>query len=146
MSYFLYAILSKSQLQLRDELNSVKSVNLGQGLFMIPLTDSLVDEITGLATGGNEVVHGFERLSTTLDGWLKEISTHTSVAYVEAEFWGGVGAQSAVMWHEREVVFEALHTQDAINQILRRLGIEPGDKIDEFAAVELGRKRFIDEW
>lgn len=146
MSYFLNAILSRSQLQPKSKLTSLKHVNLEQDLVLIPVTDSLFDEIAASATQGHDLVQGFEKLSTTLVEWLREVSEQTLVAYVEAEFWGGIGAQSAVMWEKREVVFQSMNSQDAINQVLQLFGIKVKGAIDEFAAVNLGRNRFTDHW
>lgn len=113
---------------------------------MVPVTDSLIDKIAASNADGHDLVPGFEKLSTPLAELLRDVSEETSVSYVEAEFWGGVGAQSAVIWEKREVVFQSMSSQDAINQVLRRLGIEAKGAIDEFAAVNLGRNRFTDEW
>lgn len=113
---------------------------------MVPLTDSLFDEITASTPEETHLVQGLERLSTSLAELLREVSDDISVAYVEAEYWGGVGSQSAVMWDKGEVVFQVLNSQDAINQVLRMLGIEAKDAVDEFDSVNLGRYRFTNDW
>ncbi len=146
MSYFLNAILCKSQIQFQSNFTSLKVVHLEQGLTMVPLTDSLFDEITASTPEETHLVQGLERLSTSLAELLREVSDDISVAYVEAEYWGGVGSQSAVMWDKGEVVFQVLNSQDAINQVLRMLGIEAKDAVDEFDSVNLGRYRFTNDW
>jgi hypothetical protein len=77
------------------------------------------------------------------------------VAYVEADYSGGVGEQSVEVWDSGKVVLDHLHLAakapvpaagTPIAQALRRLGVAKGDYHDEFDAVGLGRHRDTDDW
>ena len=117
------------------------AVPIGHGLQLVPLTDQLWSEL-----GGGERLDWFERRSETVEQWAKEISSTAPVAYVEAEFFGGVGDQSAVAWSVGSRVLGPIHAGDAINQALRFLGVRPDGARDEFDAVNLGRYRTTNEW
>ena len=62
------------------------------------------------------------------------------VAYVEAEYFGGVGTQAAAIWEDGRLVFGPLVADDAINQALRQLQVTK-DITDEFDALQLDRCR-----
>jgi hypothetical protein len=89
------------------------------------------------------------------------VSQHGPVAYLETDYFGGEGDQASIVWAAGQVVLGPLHTsrrwlneelvgpppgQRAINQALRRLGVERGAAYDEFEALELGRLRSTDDW
>jgi hypothetical protein len=92
-----------------------------------------------------------------------ELSLHTPLAYVETEYFGGLGTQGSVVWNRGQVVFGPLRTGEpeewefspvvstpldsgAINQALRYLGVTSADFSDEFAALQLDKCRSNDEW
>lgn len=82
-----------------------------------------------------------------LAGW----STTGPLAYVEADYFGGVGTQFAVVWRAGAIVFgPAVQPERApgslISQALRLLGASSGGHVDEFDAVGLGRYRDVDDW
>jgi hypothetical protein len=66
--------------------------------------------------------------------------------YVEAEFFGGAGHQSAVGFRDGQIAFQPVAARDAINQALRFLGVERAGKQDEFDSVGLFRHRSTDAW
>jgi len=124
-----------------SDFRNARVVSLERGVFMIPVTDPLHEEI---GRGGE--VKRFEKLSPGVEEWVRRISGDGPVAYIEAEFFGGVGGQSAVVWSEGKRVLGPIHDQHAINQALRVLGVRPDGSHDEFDAVDLGRNRDTDDW
>jgi hypothetical protein len=116
-------------------------ISLRQGVFMIPVTDQLHEEI---GRGGE--MERFEKLSPRVEEWVRHISGGGPVAYVEAEFFGGDGGQSAVVWSNGARVLGPTHDEDAINQALRFLGVRPDGARDEFDAIDLGRNRDTHDW
>jgi hypothetical protein len=74
------------------------------------------------------------------------MSAVAPVAYIEAEFFGGTGGQSAVAWSGGSRVLGPLHAQEAINETLRFLGVRADGARDEFDAVGLGRYRDTADW
>ena len=83
---------------------------------MIPLTDDLHEEL-----GGNGERDHFYRFSPELERWMEHVSLDSPVAYVEAEYFGGVGCQNAVAWSKGSRVLGPLHVGSAINETLRFL-------------------------
>ncbi|MFI7122933.1 hypothetical protein [Amycolatopsis sp. NPDC049868] len=132
--YRLQAVIvtESARSRLLDSLEGARLVPLGQNLSLMPVTEARFDI-----------------------GPLAECSEHGAVAYVEAEYFGGAGTQSAQVWERGETVLGPLHVGEddprpadgsPISQALRRLGVLKGDYFDEFDAVGLGRYRNTDDW
>lgn len=143
MGYYLQAIIGKQQTlaQHVSEFQHARIVPLAQGIAIIPITDDLYDEV---ADGGD--VDRFYKLSPGIEEWAQRISAGAPVAYIEAEFFGGTGGQSAVAWSEGSRVFGPIHAQHAINEALRFFGVRVDGAHDEFDAIGLGRHRGTDDW
>lgn len=132
--YCLQAVIvtESARSRLLDAIEGARLVPLGQGLSLMPVTETRFDT-----------------------GPLADCSEHGAVAYVEAEYFGGAGTQSAQVWEGGETVLGPLHVDEdepvpadgsPISQALRRLGVLKGDHFDEFDAVGLGRHRYTDGW
>lgn len=114
---------------------------------IIPLTDELFDEISASEDlGAFEDVDKFYKLSPRVEAWVKRISLNSPVGYLEADYFGGNGGQSAIAWSDGLRVVGPLHTEGAINQVLSFLGVRSGKDCDEFDAVGLGRHRETSDW
>ena len=139
--YDLQALIG-SQLETHARaFKEARVVPIGHGLQLVPLTDKLWSEL-----GGGVPFDWFERRSEIVEHWANEISSTAPVAYVEAEFFGGVGSQSAVAWSDGSRVLGPIHAEDSINQALRFLGVRSDGVHDEFDAVNLGRHRTTKRW
>jgi hypothetical protein len=101
------------------------------------------------------IVDGFLELTDDLNQILMRWSDVGPVAYVEAEYFGGVGEQHAQVWDRGTTSFGPLHVDEGedfpdagspISQALRYLGVRVHDDIDEFDAVGLARYRDTDDW
>jgi hypothetical protein len=88
----------------------------------------------------------FSHLSREGAARVGDVCRAGSLAYVEAEFFGGAGHQSAVVFQDGAVALGPLAARDAINQALRFLGVQPAGKQDEFDTVGLFRHRSTDAW
>jgi hypothetical protein len=112
----------------------LKPVRMPQGYILLPLTETaraalaipslpLTDEQreqllpTGLADLG---------VALSVDGF---------VAYIEAEFFGGVGTQASVVWKDGRMVQPVIVSADAINLALSALGVQAATDEDEFATL-----------
>jgi hypothetical protein len=152
--YCLEAVIA-SQLVLRELASSNQQahiVALGQHVSLLPMTDALHDAAT---VAGAPELDGFWKAPAGFSSTLAACSAKGPVAYVEAEFFGGVGTQSAQVWDRGKVVLGPLHTAEdtpdpvagsPISQALRQLGVARGDHFDEFDAVGLGRHRRTNDW
>jgi hypothetical protein len=164
LAYTLEAVVAAEPVArvFADEYRSAVVVELEQGFALVPMAAPLIVE---LAAGGEtwrdaQLADEREpRLPEPLERALAELSREGAVAYVEAVFWGGEGAQGSVVWERGEVVLGPLAELEgippppderAINQALRHLGVRfrrwKPSKWDEFDALGLGRVRRTEAW
>lgn len=152
--YRLHAAIAAEPVlrELADSLMHARVVPLGQHLSLLAMTDALFDAAT---SAGALCLDGFWKAPAGFRQVLAACSAHGPVAYVEAEYFGGVGAQCAQVWDGGTVVLGPLNLADKepfpvdgspISQALRRLGAAKGEHADEFDAVGLGRHRDTDDW
>ncbi len=154
MGYVLQAAIAGHEL-LRAASRDVPGAGvapLRQGLSLMPMTDEVFDTVTD---GGPAGSLGFWRLPAGFEELLARWSAAGPVAYVEAEYFGGVGEQHAAVWAHGGVVLGPLHVQEGqafgasgspISQALRRLGVVADTAADEFATVGLDRHRSSEGW
>jgi len=125
---------------------------LDQGLALLPVTEDLADEALAAARGSGASGRMPERSVLYLDcvvAQLREWSRRGRVAYVTADYFGGVGDQWAGGWSGGDLAFEprpARGEPSPISQVLRWLGAARGAAYDEFEAVGLDRHRRTAEW
>lgn len=161
MSYQLSAIVADAGL-LREETRGLDHAILGdlrQDFALLPVTPQLVEELTGAppnyAVVGPAPEHPFTlvfsaALTETLAGW----SHSGPLAYVEAEFAGGVGHQAAAVWlggrrswgPRFDSVFDGPRGQWPINAALVEVGAESGAWVDLFAELGLHVERSTAGW
>ena len=141
MGYYLQALIGHREIleQNVSDYQHARVVLLKQDLAIIPLTDELYEEI-GDGPGL------FYKLSASVEAWAEKLSAASPVAYIEAEFFGGVGTQNAMAWSGGSPVLGPVEASDAINQALRLLGVQASHAVDEFDAVGLGRHRDTADW
>ncbi|MER5431176.1 hypothetical protein [Streptomyces sp. NPDC002588] len=154
MSYSLRAVITGPDV-LRDiarEVPAARSAPLAQGLSLLPMTEDLFDSVTN---GDATRPLGFHWLPGGFDGRLAAWSAAGPVAFVEADFFGGVGEQRAAVWAGGRLVLGPLDVGEddpfppagsPISQALRRLGVAAPAGEDEFSAVGLGRHRHSERW
>ncbi|MBO2011202.1 hypothetical protein [Hymenobacter negativus] len=120
-------------------------VALGSGLSLIPLTDDLFDTL--MPGEPSEDFAPFYFLTPQLEARLLHYIGKACIGYLEAEYFGGVGEQAAVLWNEghREMVRGPQY--GAINAVLARLGIQPASSDhDEFDTAGFGQRRHTEDW
>ena len=143
MGYDIQAIISsQSALEVHSaSFTSARVVPLVSGFALIPITEELLDEIGASGDGGR-----FYKFTPAIADWLRSISASSAAAYVEAEFFSGVGGQGATVWSHGHQLLPPTHEPEAINIALRHLGISRDTSHDEFDAVGLPRHRHTDDW
>ncbi|PRY38119.1 hypothetical protein [Umezawaea tangerina] len=141
MTYVIEAVIAREEL-LRAATDAPLAT-LAAGWALLPVRGPSGDEL------------GFWKLTAELAASAAEWSKTGPVAYVEAEFWAGVGSQRAVVWEGGEVVFGPVQLEEgdqppaegtAISQALRRIGVVAEEDQDAFDAVGLGRHRHTADW
>ena len=161
MSYQLRAVVADVEL-LRAQtvgLDHAVLAALRQDFALLPVTPQLVEELTGalpdFSAGEPSVAQPFQLvLSPALTQLLGSWSRQGPLAYVEAEFSGGLGHQASVVWLGGEVswgpcfdgTLDGPRAQWPINAALARLGAEPGPWIDPFAELGLHLERDTAGW
>lgn len=159
--YRLQAVIAAEPVlrTLADGVEHALLAPLDQGLALLPITDAFFDAFLD-ADGVEERVEapepeGFSKPPAGFGRALGDCSTRGAVAYVEADYWGGAGTQTAQVWNGGHVVFGPLSSVEGepfaregspISQALRLLGATKGDFFDEFDAVGLGRHRDTERW
>ncbi|TXS40173.1 hypothetical protein EAO75_34775 [Streptomyces sp. uw30] len=154
MGYDLQAVIADGEV-LRGaarDLPAARLASIGQGLSLMPMTGVLFDSV---ADGSGVGALGFWRLPGGFEKALADWSAGRPVAYVEAEYFGGVGEQRAAVWDGGTIVLGPLQIVEGqpfppagspISQALRRLGVVASAGEDEFSAVGLDRHRHGEAW
>jgi hypothetical protein len=121
----------------------------GAALWVLPL-DEAVHDAVHLRYGTGEWLKSGARLTTTDLIAIARMTAGTEAAYVETDYFGSAGTQSAVLWRDGAVAMQPV-TLDAsikrpaqfwpINAALRALGVVARAPEDEFTAFGLMRYR-----
>lgn len=123
------------------------AVPLAHGLLLVPVTDAVFDALPAVPLRG-EGLERFWKLNGALEAMLMAASQLGRAAYIEAEFFGGQGDQTAAGWRAGRLAWGPEQTRGAgaVNQALRWLGVPPVPGGDEFEAAGLGRCRHTADW
>ncbi|MEV6731377.1 hypothetical protein [Streptomyces sp. NPDC051364] len=154
MGYVLQAVIAGEELlsAAARDVPGARVAPLRQGLSLMPMTDEVFD---GVADGSAAGDLGFGRLPGGFERLLAQWSVSGPVAYVEAEYFGGVGEQRAAVWADGALVLGPLdvptkkrfsRTVSPISQSLGRLGARRGLGEDEFESVGLDHHRDDEGW
>ncbi|GAA4804613.1 hypothetical protein GCM10023200_47470 [Actinomycetospora chlora] len=163
MRYELHGVVSGPEVAefLTERSSHVRPVLLdGAELVLVPMCPELAADID-LDGPPLDPADDFELLSRWMTAVLTAASRHGPVVYLETEYTGGVGWQSAVVWLDCHVVLgpDVLESGDPfpavtepgrggspIVRALRYLGVEAVGRHDEFVALGLGRFRSTEQW
>jgi hypothetical protein len=164
MAYVLNALIARTGSVFEHSLGA-KSVPLRLNFELFPLTSAFWASLNSQslpvireAEAGSAPNEEFERVGErnesldraiasrrSLFALLGSMSSSCSIAYVEAEFWGGSGVQAGAVWRDGALIWGPAVEDKAINRALSHLGVV-GDVGDEFATLQLGRYRSTEQW
>jgi hypothetical protein len=144
MGYTLQAIVGHTTV-LEGVHGDLPLVALGEGMAMIPLSESIRSGVGGIPFLPF-TDEGIEFIPKALEELCKRLSAAGRVAYLEAELFGGDGTQAMFLLDHELLVQGPVVAPDAINQALRALGVHIHHHRDEFEAVGLGRHRNVESW
>ena len=135
-----------------------KCKELAQGFWLIRVDSALIDDINELANA--KCTYPFDELyylTNSLSELLKESSRNTKLAYLETDYFGGVGTQAAILYQNESIAAGPLTTEDkwdnnngffqipsgdrAINVILEKMGVSCMHESDEFESIKLSWER-----
>ncbi|MCH6259325.1 hypothetical protein MLD52_22415 [Puniceicoccaceae bacterium K14] len=137
--------------------SGTKAVTLPQEFSILPINADLID--------GNgdksRVIYPFDLLTENLAKIAQDYSADCGIAYIETEYFGGVGAQCAIAWINSCIVYgpeisrtEWIHDRELftrsngfpINQALQEIGVEKEKGEDEFDSLRLGNFRSFEDY
>lgn len=144
MGYTIQALIAKSETFSGALPEKLQVVRLQGGIDMIPLGTE-VRKFYGISLCPL-TDEGKKEIPTRLLGLCKRLSESATIAYIEAEFFGGEGMQAHALFSQSNAMGPAVISAHAINEALCSLGVARGASRDEFEAVGLGRFRDTDEW
>lgn len=146
MGYFLHAFIGKQpDLQLLANIfQSCRLINVGKEMFIIPMTEELYDEINEFKI--SEDVGTLTYMSQYVEKRVLGAIGDNCVGYIEAEYFGGQGGQTAILWQKGERYKLYDFGRGVINLILKHLGVSAEIGLDEFDTINLGRHRNTEEW
>lgn len=158
MRYVLHAIVAREEVlePIVDLFGHTRPVLLdGAELALLPLCRDLFDEIQ-LDGFRVDPESGFERLSSGVAAVITAASRRGAVAYLEADYAGDLGHQTAAVWLDCRTVYGPrllvpgepfpLDGRSPFCQALRYLGVEAVGRSDEFVVLGLGRHRDTEHW
>ncbi len=113
---------------------TAKIIPLAQGFAFLPLGNKLYEEVRRVST--RPMMH--------IAGKLR--SRHTPIAWVETDYFGGAGEQSAILWKAGTRQRFRDKYGGNINKALKELGVVVRGEHDEFDALGLGKHRTNESW
>jgi hypothetical protein len=149
MGHNIQAIVASKRVldALRQRFGVSRVVELGQGLFMLPMLDELYDALPSAeGTAGLAGDFHFKFLDQRVVALLVQSSQEEAVAYFETAYFGGAGGQGAIVAKDGRIVFGPVQGDGSINSSLRMLGAKKQLARDEFDALGLDRFRSNEDW
>ena len=153
MAYELRAVIAESELlEATQEVAEARFFPLHGSLSLLPITHAYFDAVS---EGPDDRALGFWGMPGGFASRISHWSATGPVAYVEAEYFGGVGEQHAAVWEGGARTLGPLHLPEGeplpadggpISQALRYLGVSAGHAHDEFEAAGLHRHRHTEDW
>lgn len=138
MGYYLEAIVGKkSEILKKFETNEKYIIDLNYDFSMVPLVKQITNEI--------EVLEG-NNFDEKLLIWLKEKSRNSLIAYISAEYFGGMGGQTIKIFKNEIIVEEIENQENAINHTLEYFGLKKDNVKDQFELVGLSKHRKTEDW
>lgn len=158
MGHYLEAIIGNDEViaDFAQDWVQAKKVELTQGFSLIKLTNELLDDINELVNNKSEDPYKeFCYLSSSLHELLINKSINAALAYIETDYFGGLGTQVALLYEngivktgplktrdewnsEKQEYFQTPNGERAINSILKKMGVVCQGQFDEFDSIKLG--------
>lgn len=146
MGYYLQTFICRycDAHLITDYFSCAIKVELEQGLCMLPMTEELFNQINNHSNSG--YIDTFECLTEKIESKVLVTAKNIMFAYVEAEYHGGEGGQSGIIWNKgvRQQMFSS--GQNVINDVLKHFGTKRTNGLDEFDSLGQGRYRNTVNW
>lgn len=142
MAYSIQAFITEFQNSNLLKMD-IPIVSLEQNLIMVPV-NKVVREKFHIST--LPLLEEKDNENSAISYFGCSISKGVKVAYIEAEFFGGVGMQASIVFDNEKIISEPQVSKNAINLALQYLGVSRLNFFDEFDALGLGKYRNTEEW
>ncbi len=146
MGHCIRAVIGarESVRRLAEDWLKAKVVELPQGFGMIFMTDDLLEDVGELLEVSDELPFSeLENFTEEVKTLIERYSFRTKLAYIETEYFGGVGTQAGVLYENGRIAVEPSRGEGVINILLRELGVWRYPDKDEFDMLELGKYRHM---
>jgi len=156
MGYTLWAFVAKSGTfnEFKSQSPYITVAELNQG-FSLMLNDPYLQALPQFSDTGS--VSGFEQmlLTPSLITFAQTLSEKQPIAYIEADYFGGLGRQNAVLWEHQQIKLLPANNgvlgvvpyhSGPICAVLRAMGVKNVPPTDEFASLGLLRHRHNEGW
>lgn len=144
MGHSIRAFIGKDDViqKLSDDWIKARDIPLKQGYSMVCLTGDLFDDIMELSEAEDELNCSELTLFTTaIFDIMQEYSNNSMLAYIEADYFGGIGMQAGVLFENGKIIINPTEKSGIINIILHKLGVYRENGKDEFNSLGLGKYR-----
>jgi len=146
MAYVLKAFIGKKKnlKGIEKEYQSAKIVELKNNYCIIPVTNSLFNEINKMRLSTKTNFYFY--LTKDFENDILEIVLNKKIAYVESEYFGGNGGHLGVVWENGKRIYDGKLHKKTLNEILKVLGVKKSLFKDEFETLGLNKHRFTENW
>lgn len=132
--------------KIADDWVRTKEIELPQGFGMVFCTTALLEDIEELMEFSDEVIERspfpeLEYFNSAAKFLMEEYSFHTKLAYIETDYFGGVGTQAGLLYKNGQPAAEPKNGEGTINALLKELGVWRKPDMDEFDMLGLGKYR-----
>lgn len=115
------------------------------GISLFPVDAEIIDKRIPLAKPLTNSTEEFVLLTDSFRLFLRSLSKGGQLAYIETEYFGGVGGQGAFVCRDGIEVIPPMWESNAINRALKEIGVRRRLLADRFATIGLGDIRGNDE-
>jgi hypothetical protein len=130
--------------RLQSSYSQLPRVVARQGFVILPVDADFVDSVTEARPP--QSTNTFMLLTDAFQDFLRELSRLGPVAYIETDYFGGVGGQGAAVYADGQVIMEPEWGESGpINRALKMIGVNRGLFGDRFSALGLGAYRSNDD-
>ena len=146
MGHCIQAIVVASEIadRLRAAYPQLRCVSARQGYMILPIDADFVDSVTGAQPPNS--TDTFMLLTEAFGHFLRELSRFGPLAYIETEYFGGIGGQGAAVYAGREVILAPEWRESGvINRALKQIGMRRRPFADRFMALGLDAYRSNDD-
>ena len=105
--------------------------------FILPLTDDVFDAIVAARGSSEQLSEHLWGLTKSLADIARKCSSTGPICYIETDYFGGTGTQSAVTWQAGAQTNLRANEENSINNGLAAIGLETQKPLDEFETLGL---------